>query len=250
MPDWLLRAKIYAHFLFFSFYNYCYLTKEIKSEGKYWNSGCKSKEKTTNSDVNLVGWDPAKSKQSEGLWVALIQSSAVGYHPINHCLLDAFAISHSAEWWRNTNRLMACWAQASPVPVMWSWDRPLLPNYKPSSQLQTNFASLGGPLGTCLIVWMKDPTFEHSLPATAWLRKQSGSAGPRPHQSSSCVPSGLDQKRHVCQALIQCIKDLPDELIIIDPSFPFLLCDGEKWHIGRYCHNGIDPPLISTLPPT
>lgn len=94
-----------------------------------------------------MGWDPAKSKQSEGLWVALIQSSAVGYHPINHCLLDAFATSRSAEWWRNTDELMACWAQASPVPVMWSWDRPLLPNCKPSSRLQTNFASPGGPSG-------------------------------------------------------------------------------------------------------
>lgn len=160
-----------------------------------------------------MGRDSAKSKQSKGLWVALIQSSAVGYHPINHCLLDAFAISRSAEWWRNTDEVMACWAQSSPVPVMWDWDRRPLPNYKPSYLLQTNFASPSAPRGTPLIVWMENPMAVHLLPATAWgstinrvLGKQAGSVGPRPHQSNSRVPSSLDhQMKHVRQALIQCI---------------------------------------------
>lgn len=200
-----------------------------------------------------MGRDPGKSIQSEGLWVTLIQSSAVGYHLINHCLLDAFAISRSAEWWRNTNELMACWAQTSAVPVMWDWDRRLLPNYKPSYLLQTNFASPSAPLGTCLIVWMKN-----LLPATPWgstsnrmLGKQTGSVGPRPHQSNSHVLSSLDhQMKHVWQALIQCIEtDLPDEFSLIDPSFPFLLCDrGEVRHWEVWSQH--DPPLISGLPHT
>lgn len=158
-----------------------------------------------------MGRDPAKSKQSEGLWVALIQSSAVGYHPINHCLLDAFAISRSAEWWRNTDELMACWAQTSPVPVMWDWDRQLLPNYKPSYLLQTNFASPSAPLGTCLIVWVKNPTVEHLLPASAsrstsnrMMGKQTGSVGPRPHQHASLqawtTKWNMDDK-HLCNVL-------------------------------------------------
>lgn len=167
--------------------------------------GASKKEKTTTRDVNLVGWNPAKSKQSKRLWVALIQSSAVGYHPINHCLLDAFAISRSAEWWRNTDELMACWAQASPVPVMWSWDRPLLPNYKPSSDCKQTLLHPAALWGLAwLFEWRILRLSTHSLPLLGWENKAAAQDQGHSSQAHASLPVWTTRDmfdKHWCSVL-------------------------------------------------
>lgn len=67
--------------------------------------------------------DQAKSKQSEGLWVALIQSECSGVPP--HQSLSAWRPGRITPSWV-VEKPMACWAQTQRLkmtPGIWDWDR-------------------------------------------------------------------------------------------------------------------------------